>query len=338
MKLGWKDIEPFVKKPKPEARVLLVYGPDTGLMKERADTMARTYVTDLNDPFNVTALKGDDIVEDQARLMDEAMSMSMMGGARLIRIEDASDKITTVLKNYLAAPSDENIVVIEAGELGPRSTLRQLCEKSNNAAAVPCYVDDERSIGQIARTTLSENGYTISSDALSWLSMNIAGDRMRVRAELDKLMLYMGKESSKIGIDDVMAICGEAGAQSADDLIYAIGGGRTEIALFTYNKLLAEGTPVIQILRLLQGHFRKLHYTKSLVESGMSTDQAMKQLQPPIFFKNADPFKAQLGKWPAPRLLMILNRLSQVEADMKKTGAPSETLGSQVVLSLAAQA
>lgn len=337
MKLAWKDIEPFVKKPNPVARAILVYGPDNGLVRERAANMGKTIVADLNDPFNVTALSADDLTDDPARLSDEAMSISMMGGARLIRVESATDKLTTLFKGYLAEASRENLVIIEAGELGPRSTLRLLFEKTPNAAAIPCYLDDDRAVSQLAKQVLSENGYSIQTDALSWLAMNIAGDRKRVRAELDKLIVYMGSASKNISVADVLAICGEAGAQSVDDLIYAIGGGKTEVALFTYNKLLAEGVPVIQILRMLQSHFRKLHFTKSLMASGLDTDAAMSKLQPAIFFKNEQPFKAQIARWTEAKLLAILNRLSQVEAQMKKTGTPTETLGSQVILSLATQ-
>jgi DNA polymerase-3 subunit delta len=161
---------------------------------------------------------------------------------------------------------------------------------------------------------------------------------MRIRAEIDKLITYMGTESKTVSIADVLAICGEAGAQSFDELVYAIAGGKTEVALFTYNKLLAEGIPVVQILRILQMHFRKLHYAKSLVGSGLGIDAAMNKMQPPIFFKNQPPFRAQVERWGEAKLLATLTRLAQTEAQMKKTGTPSETLGAQMVLSLAAAA
>ncbi len=336
MKLGWKDIEPFVKKPDAKARVILVYGPDAGLMRERANEMARSVVADLNDPFNVAALSADVLNDDPARLMDEAMAMSLMGGSRLIRIEDGSDKLTTLIKDYLAAPSTENLVIIEAGELGPRSSLRLLVEKATNAAAVPCYVDDERGVANLIRQTVSSAGYTMQGDAMSWFASNIAGDRARVRGEIDKLLIYMGNESKTITLEDVRAACGEAGDQSIDDLLYAIGNGKAEAALRAYNKLLEEGVFIITIMRSLQNHFRRLHYTRVLMKTGSSADEAMKKLQPAIFFKHTDAFKAQLRKWPEERLMAYMQRLAQVEAQMKQTGTPSETLGSNVILSLAA--
>ena len=337
MKLAWKDIEPVVKKPAAKARAILVYGPDAGLVKERAKTMALSVVSDLNDPFNVAQLSESILSEDPARLADEAMAMSMMGGARLIRIEGAGDKLTTLFKEYLANPSAENLVIVEAGELGPKSSLRALFEKQDNAAAVPCYVDDARGVATIIRGIVSEGGYTIQADAMAWLSANIAGDRARVRGEIDKLLLYMGPQSKSITLDDARAACGEAGDQSVDDLLYAIGGGKIDAALTAYPKLIEEGVNIVTILRALQGHMRRLHYTKAMMKDGLDVEAAMKKLQPQVFFKYADSFKAQLRKWPEGKLLAFINRLAQAEAQMKQTGTPAETLGAHIVLSLAAQ-
>ena len=82
MKLAYRDIEPFIKAPNPAARVILVYGPDAGLVKERAQTMGKTVVEDLNAPFNVAVLSTDILSEDPSRLSDEAQAVSMMGGER----------------------------------------------------------------------------------------------------------------------------------------------------------------------------------------------------------------------------------------------------------------
>lgn len=336
MKLGWKDIEPFVKKPDAKARVVLVYGPDDGLMRERAKTISGSVVADINDPFNVTVLSADDIAADPAKLFDEAQSMSLMGGARLIRIEDGADKLTPVLKDYLKTPSPENLVVIEAGELGPRSTLRTLIEKAANAAAVPCYVEDARGVSNLIRLMAQEAGYTVQSDAIQFLAANLAGDRLRIRSEMEKLFVYAGK-AKNITLEDARAACGEAGDQSVDDLIYAIGGGHVETSLATYTKLLGEGVAVVSILRAMQNHFRRLHFVKTNVTAGADITDAMKALQPPIFFKLEDAFKSHVRKYSESRLMAIMARLPQIEAQTKTTGAPVETLCSQAILSLASQ-
>lgn len=334
MKLTWKQIEPFVKAPDPQARVILIYGPDSGLMRERSSIIGKTIVADLNDPFNAVTLTADQIAEDPARLFDEANAISMMGGGRLIRIEDGTDKLAVTVKDYLENPSRDNLVILEAGELGPRSPLRQLCEKSKAAAALPCYIEDERGISQLTRDILKEQGFTIQSDAVTWLSAAISGDRMRARSEIEKLTLYMYGHGPQITIEDVQACCGEAGAQNLDDLVYAVGGGQTEKALKTFHKLQEEGIPAITMLRSLQNHFRKLHLVQASLGVSLPMDEALKKLQPPLFFKLEQPFKAQISRWSLSALNTVLDRLSQLEAQSKQTGTPVDTLLAQALLSL----
>ncbi|MEM6781533.1 MAG: DNA polymerase III subunit delta [Pseudomonadota bacterium] len=334
MKLTWKQIEPFVKAPNPDARVILVYGPDNGLMRERAKTIGQTIVSDLNDPFNAVTLTSEQLLEDPARLADEAGAISMMGGNRLIRIQDGSDKIAPLIKTYLEEPSADNLVIIEAGELGPKSPLRQLCEKGKNAAAVPCYVEDERGISQVIKDMLREAGFNIQSDAAAWLSGAISGDRLRARGEIEKLITYMGKGPANVTLEDVQNCCGEAGAQGLDDLVYAVGNGKIENALKTFHKLQEEGIADITILRSLQNHFRKLHLVKATIDQGETIDSAIRVLQPPLFFKLEQSFKAQLTRWSLPALTSTLARLSDIEAQSKQTGTPVRTLIAQALLSI----
>jgi len=336
MKLAWKQVEPFVKSPDPKARVILVYGPDDGLMRERAKMMGKTIVADLNDPFNAVTLNAGQLIDDPARLMDEAGAMSMMGGARLIRIEEGGDKIAPLIKDYLQNPSPQNLVIIEAGDLGPKSPLRALAEKAANAAAVPCYVEAERDIAGLIRETLKAENYAIASDAVTWLAGAIVGDRGRARSEIEKLILYMGDEK-QIALSHVQACCGEAGAQSFDNLVYSVGGGSPEAALKAYETLLAEGVPVIAVLRALQNHFRRLHLTKARVKEGDSQEAAIKSLTPPLFFKLEDSFRAQLNRWSMQALEKALNRLAMIEAETKRTGTPVETLCGQAILGLSSR-
>ena len=334
MKLSFRDIEPFVKNPNPTARVILVYGPDLGLMKERAKTIGLSAVNDINDPFNAVTLNNEILGDDPARLSDEANAMSMMGGQRLIRVEDAGDKLTTYIKAYLEAPNEQALIVLESGELGPRSSLRKLCEKEKNAAAVPCYVEDERDLSRLIRDTISEANHAIEPDAVGWLATNISGNRQKARSELEKLITYKGSEQTPINTNDVMNICGESGAAALDEFVYAVAGNQAEKALRLLAQLTEEGIVFMVILRSLQNHFRKLHLTRAAVEQGEAADVAMKKLQPPIFFKQQNAFRAQVQRFSLNSLSMILDRLNTLEADCKKTGAPVDTLCAQTVLGI----
>jgi len=334
MKLAFRDIESFVKNPSSVARIILIYGPDNGLMKERSRSISQTLVTDINDPFNVALLDPSILSDDPARLSDEANAMSMMGGHRLIRVESASDKLTPLIKTYLEHPNDNATIILEAGELSPRSSLRKLCEKDKAAVALPCYIEDERDLARFIREAIQNANQTIDQDALHWLAINISGDRAKVRMEIDKLITYKGDEAGNITLNDVRAACGEAGAQGLDDLVYSVAGRKPIEAFRAYHLLSEEGVNFVVILRALQNHFRKLHLTKIRIENGENPARALKMLTPPIFFKQEAAFKAQLNSWSLPVLNTILGRLNALEAECKKTGAPTHTLCYQAILGL----
>lgn len=333
MKLTWKQIEPFVKSPDPKARVIVIYGPDQGLIKERSQKIGKTIIDDLNDPFNVVTLTTDLLLEDPARLGDEANALSMMGGSRLIFIKDGSDKLSPLLKEYLEEPSEHNLIVIECGELGPRSNLRTLAEKNKSAAALPCYLDDERDISNLVRETLKEKGYFINGDVLHFFAQQVVGDRARIRNEMDKLMLYMGDEKS-ITMEHVQDSIGNQGDITLDNFVYAVASGQTQDAIQNFNKLIKEGIAEVLILRSLQNHFKKLHMVRIQYDQGKSIEEAVKGLYPPIFFKLMPSFKSQSQKWQTNRLALILKKLAELEAQTKKTGTPSETLCAQAILSI----
>jgi len=46
VKLQPKAIDGFLRKPDPKIRAVLLYGPDSGLVRDRAQTLGRTVVPD----------------------------------------------------------------------------------------------------------------------------------------------------------------------------------------------------------------------------------------------------------------------------------------------------
>lgn len=334
MKLNFRNIESFLKKPDPAVRVILVYGPDNGLMRERAKTIALTVVKDFSDPFNVAALSTDILIDDPARLSDEAGAISMMGGDRVVRIEEAADKLTPLIKSYLANPSPSSLVILEAGELTTKSSLRRLCETAANAAAMPCYVEEERDLSRLIRDTMQSHNLRIDNDAVAWLAASISGDRMKARGELEKLATYKGDENSPVSLANAQAACGESGARSLDDLIFSVGGRQSEKSLQVYNQLQEEGVPFIVVLRALQNHFRRLHLVRAKIDDGDNPQSAMTGLSPPVFFKYESTFRDQVQGWSLNALGRVMSRLADVEASCKRTGAPVETLCAQAVLGI----
>lgn len=334
MKIQPRQVDSFLAAPPALVRVLLVYGPEEGLMKERIARLAKMLVPDPGDPFAVSVLNGDQIAQDPARLIDEALAIPMFGGRRLVRVENAGDSITIALKTCLERMTADSVVLLEGGDLKPRSSLRTLCEKSDAAAAVPCYVEEARDTSRIIAQDLTERGYKIAPEALSALAQALAGDRRRLRSEVEKLTLYAGPPGTALTLEDVRASCGEVGALGFDDLVYGVGARDATRALSAFERMTAEGTPVVALLRVLQNHFRRLHLARAQMDSGKPSESILKTLQPPVFFKQADAFRAQMERWPLDSLGRALSHLAGLEVRTKQTGAPDKTLFAHAILEL----
>ena len=59
-----------------ELGAALLFGPDQGLVRERAERLAKTVVPDLRDPFRIAEIKGARLIEDPAWLEAEASAMT----------------------------------------------------------------------------------------------------------------------------------------------------------------------------------------------------------------------------------------------------------------------
>src|SRR3979411_3438041 len=88
--LRGKEIDAFLARPDPGRPIILLYGPDSGLVRERAEALLASAVHDPSDPFSLVRLDGDELSAEPSRLVEEAMTIPMFGGRRAIRVRAGS--------------------------------------------------------------------------------------------------------------------------------------------------------------------------------------------------------------------------------------------------------
>jgi DNA polymerase III subunit delta len=324
----------LLRQPPPGLRAALLYGPDGGLVRERADRLAASICPDLADPFRISELSAAIIAADPARLADEVAAMSLTGGRRVVRIRDAADGVTAPLAASLAGSRGDSLIVVEAGDLAARSSLRKLCETAAAAAAIPCYADSPRDLADLIRETTAARRIAVSGDAQAYLVAHLGGDRLVTRQELEKLTLYAG-DGGRVELADAIACVGDTTSLSVEELVYAAADGdplRLEAALL---RCLQEGQAPISILRATMRHFHRLHIAAARVAGGVSADEVMRLMRPPIFYKFADRFKTQLATWPPRRIAAALDWLTRAELDSKRAVLPQETIAREALFTIA---
>src|SRR5258705_12981458 len=197
------DIDKFVARPDPTRPVVLVFGPDAGLVRERAEALVRASVDDPKDPFQLARLDGDDLAGEPTRLVEEANTIPLFGGRRAVWVKAGRGNLAPAVEALVACSSPDCRVVIEAGDLRKTAPLRAVCERAKNAVALPCYADGERDIARLIDDEMRAGGLAISAEARSPLVPLLGGARLAARQEGPKPAMF-ARGKGKVELDDVM--------------------------------------------------------------------------------------------------------------------------------------
>jgi DNA polymerase-3 subunit delta len=334
VRLAPSRIAEFLRRPDPEIRAVLMYGPDEGLVRERAEAVARSVCSDLRDPFRVADLMAAVLAADPARLPDEAAQLSLAGGRRVVRVRGAGDALAKLFAGFLESTRGEALVVVEAGELASRSALRRAFEGARAAVAIGCYPDTPRDLATVIREILAAHRVNASREAGQFLVEHLGSDRLLTRSELEKLALYAG-EGGRVELEDARLSVSDTAVLELDDAVMAAAEGDPARIERVLGRVFQQGESPVSIIRTLLRHLHRLHVLTARLAGGASIDEVLRTSRPPIFFKQEDSFRRQLGLWTEARLRPQLDRIANAELNMKTTGLPAETICREAMLAVA---
>ena len=315
----------------------LLFGPDHGLISETLARSVAAVAGNPADPFLIAEITPAQLKSDEALLSDELRALPMLGTRKIIVIRQATDAIFKVVEAALGIPDTPNFLLVEAGELPPRSKLRKAFESAKSAGAVGCYADDHQKLEQLVHQVTQLRGVRIEPEAVRELLSRLGNDRMISRGEIEKLALYAG-DGGEIKVDEVIAVVGNNAALSIDHVIFDTGDGNVRAADQALSQALINGVTPVQILRALQMHFQRLHVVANELQQGTALDAAMSRLRPPVFFKVKSRFQRQCRQWSMDQLTSAMSLVLEAESQCKQTGTPVAAICQRTVLRLATAA
>ena len=331
------DVDRFIAKPDPAQPIVLVFGPDAGLVRERVDALIRASVDDPTDPFALARIEGDELAGNPVRLVEEAHTVPLFGGRRAVLVKTGVRNITSAVETVIAAPSSECRVIIEAGNLSKSAPLRALCEKAKVAAALPCYADNERALAQLIDDEMRTANLAIAPDARATLLALLGGDRLASRNEIRKLTLY-AQGQKNIELADVIAVVADASQVALDGVIDAVFSGQTAEVDSEFSKARADGSSPAAIVSAAIRQVANLHKIRLAIESGDSIEFATKRSVPPVHFTRERQISEALRVWSSPRLLRAMEQLADASLEMRRNAPLAEAIAQRTLLSLAANA
>lgn len=334
-KLAPARIDAFLKAPDHGSRAALMHGPDAGRVRERAAVLARAICDNPGDPFRTAELAPADLAAEPDLLTAEIGQISMFGGRRLVRVREAGDSLGALFQRFLKTPTPgDGFVLVEAGDLPARSSLRRAFEAARDAVAIACYPDDVRDLQSLIREIMGGHGIAIEGEAIQYLADQLGGDRGQSRQELEKLALYAG-DGGSVTAADAMEAVGDSAAMAMDDAVLAAAEGEIARLERALGRLFAEGDNPISLLRAAQRYLTRLHLAAAAIAAGAGAEDAVRGLRPPVFWKLAERMRDQLSYWPVRRVRAALTLLFEAENNAKRTGPPPEAICRDALLRIA---
>lgn len=290
------ELNRFLKNKFEPARIVLVYGPDIGLVSEKTNEIIQSVSKGNDDPFSLVKLDSSELVSDQGRLANEVLTIPMFGGKRTIWVKDGNNSITPAVKLVLELEKVEALVIIEAGDLRKGTSLRKTAETDKAILTLPCYADNEAHIANLINEVVKSHELTIKTDARDTLQSFLGGDRLASRSEIEKLCLY-ARGSKIIEIEDVLAVVGDASALALDKLVDSTALGNFADLNNVFERIIASGTHPSVIAGSVHRHFQWLYKVRVDFNQGKSTDTIIQEAKPPIFFRRKKLVNQEIVLW-----------------------------------------
>jgi DNA polymerase-3 subunit delta len=333
------EFEGFLQTATRRNRLFVVYGPDRGLVSERAVQIAAKTGVDLADPFSLVKLDVSDLHNDAGRLIDEANAIGLFGGSRLVWIRGAANEKSVVdgLQAIAGNPPETAFLIIEAGDLKKTAALRKLAEGHRAIAAIPCYADDTRALNSLVDQELSTENLRLTPAARHMLLELLGGDRIASRNEVRKLALYCrGLET--IDEQHVVDVIGDASAVSADDAVDAVLKGDLAAFLHATQKIVASKTSIFLVLQGCLRQFQLLDVMRAeMDEKRLPATQVLQTHGRHLHFRRKPTIEQALRTWNPDAISREMNRLQTAVLQTRRRTSLEDSIAMQTLLSTTLQ-
>jgi len=297
--------------------LFLLYGENIGLKKDIKKNIQFEIKKNNNNSVEISSLYENDILENTNDFYNSIYSGSLFGNTKIITVNNATDKITSLIEDITGKYPGNVIIIILSEILEKKSKLRNFFEKNEKTLCIPCYLDTSRDLEIIIINEFRKNNINLSRESINLLIEKSNFDRNNLRNEIEKIKAYtLDKKSADF--DEIKDLINFSGGHKTDNLINeCLSGNITQ-----YKKILSEfyinTVNQIFLLRILSNKMRRLLNMKEMESNYDNLDSLLNASKPPIFWKEKPIVKKQLTVWNIKRLEKTIDEINNIELLCKK--------------------
>ena len=316
MKIENKAVAGFINTitKQEDFKIVLLYGEDNSSVTEKYNTIINSFISD---GYDNVLLSSENVKNNPSLLADELFSSSMFSSKsvyslKLLDRENDYTKYVEALTSNSAIENIENFLIITAGGLDVKSSLRKLAEKSKYIACIACYEDSNPEI--FINRKLKEYGFIFNSEIVNYIATNIGSNTLIISREIEKLFLYKSNDKN-LTLEDLKLCIKDISNGDMNDFCNNFCLLNLNETIRVYRKIISNGTDCIALIRVLIKYLTQLQKIKCLLEENKDIASIFKSEN--IFWKQQNIMKIHLSKLSLPLIDKILKNLFILEKEIK---------------------
>ena len=314
-----KKISNFIK-----FNLILLYGENNGLKKDIREIIVKNLRIEKDD-IEFLSFFEDEVLQNEENLHNSVFSGSLFSNSRIITIHNATDKITKQIEGLIEKKPKNILLFIFSQILEKKSKLRNLFEKQDNTICVPCYLDNERDLLNIAFNELKKNNINLSREAINLIIEKSNEDRENLKNELEKIKSFAYNKKN-LELDQIKSIINFSGEYKSDSLINECLCGNISQFKKILSELYLNTLNQIFLLRVLSNKIHRLIKMKESEKNYNNIDNLINNTKPFIFWKEKPIIKKHLSIWNYKDLKKIFFEINNVEIMCKKNPQISQII------------
>jgi DNA polymerase-3 subunit delta len=301
---------------------ILLFGSDEQVIEESFHEILSILQESQPLPLEVISQTGGTLLANPFLLKEYGEPGLFKKGMTVVSVEDLSERLASHLEEWEKENLGDLLVILQGPNLKTTSKLVKFCTASPRAFAVGCYAPDKEVMSRKIQEKVAAGGMTLEPQAREFLVYQDLGGYGEVMAAVEKLLLYGGGEGV-LTLQAVEACCLRPAEGEIEKLVAGILGRHPQV--WGAHLQAVETDHIMLLLRILNTQFLKLLDVHGHVRRGLSVEEAIQALRPPVFFKQVPLFKSYMKEWSAAQLLKAIETLAQIEKDFK-TSSPMSAL------------
>ena len=307
-----------------EKKFFLFYGPNFGKIESCVQVLKKKLAS-LNSSLKFLSFFQDDFLNRSFTEIVNQNTQEDIFGNKTGLIFSLNDlKISSEIIKVIAS-QNLNIqnIILKTGPIQKGLKIRNFFEDSPDCVIVPCYEESLSEKKSIIMEFFNKENIKIEPDHTNILSSLLSNERLSLKNELNKLILYI--KTTKKNIIDALSILIDNNSHDLNNLAYLLASRKKKIFWNEFLKIQQTFSDEIKFIGIFSKHLERMLFVKSKILLGSTPTYAIKALRPPIFFKQEKAFLSQLDLWEYKELTKIIKQLHFCQMSILKNEKSSKS-------------